>query len=85
MVLFNKAGNPRALAWLRAIVLAVVLAAAMLGTGLSLTGCMMSPEDKAFYGRGWINPDELERDQAPPANFRDPTAIPPHGLGPGQY
>ena len=27
-----------------------------------LWGCSMTPEDKAFYGRGWINPDELDQD-----------------------
>jgi hypothetical protein len=45
----------------------------------------MTPEDKAFYGRGWINPDELDQDQPPPRDFTDPTAIQPHMMGPGEY
>jgi len=50
-----------------------------------LGGCSMTPEDKAFYGRGWINPDELDEEQPPPRSFTDPTAINPHMMGPGQY
>jgi hypothetical protein len=51
-----------------------------------LSGCMMTPEDKAFYGRGWINPDELDHDDEPDHNFsEDPTSIPPHMMGPGEY
>jgi hypothetical protein len=50
-----------------------------------LGGCMMTPEDKAFYGRGWINPDELDQEPAPPREFQDPTAIQPHMMGPGEY
>jgi hypothetical protein len=52
-----------------------------------LSGCMMTPEDKAFYGRGWINPDELDQDQdePPPKAFSDPTSIQPHMMGPGEY
>ena len=51
-----------------------------------LGGCTMTPEDKAFYGRGWINPDELDQDQSPPPSTQtDPTAITPHMMGPGEY
>jgi hypothetical protein len=50
-----------------------------------LCGCSMTPEDKAFYGRGWINPDELDQETAPPRSFTDPTAIPPHPLEPGTF
>lgn len=50
-----------------------------------LWGCSMTPEDKAFYGRGWINPDELDQDQPPPRAFTDPTTIQPHMMGPGEY
>lgn len=49
-----------------------------------LAGCM-TPEDKAFYGRGWINPDELDQEQPPPASFTDPNAVEPHMMGPGEY
>jgi hypothetical protein len=47
-----------------------------------LSGCYMTPEDKAFYGRGWINPNELDQDQAPPRSFNDPTAVEPQPLPP---
>jgi hypothetical protein len=50
-----------------------------------MSGCSMTPEDKAFYGRGWINPDELDQDQPPPTDFNNPTAIQPHMMGPGEY
>jgi hypothetical protein len=50
----------------------------------TLSGCM-TPEDKAFYGRGWLNPSELDEDPPPPRNFQDPTAIEPHMMGPGYY
>ncbi len=49
-----------------------------------LTGCM-SPEDKAFYGRGWLNPSELDEEPPPPRSFTDPTAVSPEMLGPGDY
>jgi len=52
---------------------------------LFLAGCMMTPEDKAFYGRGWINPDELDQDQPPAPAFNNPTNIQPHMMGPGEY
>jgi hypothetical protein len=42
-----------------------------------LSGCYMTPEDKAFYGRGWWNPSELDVQQPPPREFTDPTAINP--------
>ena len=70
---------PRALAAMPA--LAVIILPAL----LFLSGCTMTPEDKAFYGRGWINPDELDVEQPPPRAFTDPTAIPPHMMGPGDY
>jgi hypothetical protein len=47
-----------------------------------LNGCSMTPEDKAFYGRGWINPDELDQEPPPPRSFTDPTAIDPQPLPP---
>ena len=53
------------------------LAVALLVPILSLSGCTMTPEDKAFYGRGWINPDELDQQQPPPRSTTDPTAIQP--------
>ncbi len=62
----------------------VALAAALLAPIFLLTGCM-TPEDRAFYGRGWINPDELDQDQdqPPPAQSTDPTDVraPPDGPG----
>ena len=61
------------------------LAIAVLAPMLFLSGCMMTPEDKAFYGRGWINPDELDQEQAPPREFNTPTDIQPHMMGPGEY
>jgi hypothetical protein len=45
----------------------------------------MTPEDKAFFGRGWINPDELDVEQPPPRRFTDPTAIEPQGAEPEDY
>ena len=60
-----------------------LLAACILAPLLSFTGCSMTPEDKAFYGRGWINPDELDEDTPPPRSFTDPTAIDPKPLPPG--
>jgi len=71
---------------LRSLVLRALLAAALLTPVIFLSGCMMTPEDKAFYGRGWINPDELDQDEAPPpSSASDPTAIQPHMMGPGEY
>jgi hypothetical protein len=49
-----------------------------------LTGCM-TPEDRAFYGRGWWKPSELDEQPAPPGSPKDPTAIQPHMMGPGYY
>ena len=63
----------------------VALAILMVTPVLFLSGCYMTPEDKAFYGRGWINPDELDVEQPPPRAFTDPTAIQPHMMGPGEY
>jgi len=62
-----------------------VLALLLLTPVAFLTGCTMTPEDKAFYGRGWINPDELDQEEPPPRSFTDPTAISPHMMGPGEY
>jgi hypothetical protein len=63
----------------------IVLMIALAAPVLFLAGCMMTPEDKAFYGRGWINPDELDQEEPPPRAFTDPTAIEPHMMGPGEY
>jgi len=57
----------------------------LLGAPVVLLGGCMTPEDKAFYGRGWLNPSELDREPPPPQNFQDPTAVPPHMMGPGEY
>jgi hypothetical protein len=65
--------------------LGAVALVALLGAMGLMSGCMMTPEDKAFYGRGWINPDELDQDPTPPRDFNDPTAIQPHMMGPGEY
>ncbi len=59
------------------------LAVAVLSPIFFLSGCM-TPEDKAFYGRGWINPSELDQDAESEDNA-DPTAITPHMMGPGNY
>lgn len=64
------------------------LRAALLGlcaAPLFLGACTMTPEDRAFYGRGWLNPDELDREPTPPKSFQDPTAVPNHMMGPGYY
>ncbi len=71
----NKPRNAFAMAGLAMLLLAPLL---------FLGGCM-TPEDRAFYGRGWINPDELDQDQPPMTSPEDPTAIEPHMLGPGYY
>jgi len=67
--------------------LGTVALIALLGTTTTglMSSCTMTPEDKAFYGRGWINPDELDHDDTPPPNYNDPTAIQPHMMGPGEY
>jgi len=74
---------PAGSAWRRAGIAA--LAMLLLAPAGLLSGCSMTPEDKAFYGRGWINPDELDQDEAPPRAFTDPTYIQPHMMGPGEY
>ena len=61
------------------------LVIATVAPALLFSGCMMTPEDKAFYGRGWINPDELDQDQPPPRAFSNPTDVQPHMMGPGEY
>lgn len=70
---------------LRALLLHALLAAAVVTPVLFLSGCMMTPEDKAFYGRGWVNPDELDQEEPPPRAFNDPTSVPDHMMGPGDY
>jgi hypothetical protein len=60
------------------------LAVAVLVPVFLLGGCM-TPEDKAFYGRGWINPSELDQEPPPRQNLQDPTAVSPHMMGPGYY
>ena len=60
------------------------IALTLLVTPFAFTGCM-TPQDRAFYGRGWLNPSELDREEPPPQNMRDPTAIPPKMMGPGYY
>jgi len=77
---FNKLPLPKAAP--RAL---AALAVIILPSMLFLSGCSMTPEDKAFYGRGWINPDELDQEEPPPRSFTDPTAISPHMMGPGEY
>ena len=79
--LMDFTNNPRVTSRLRLAALLTLLAA----SSCFMTGCSMTPEDKAFYGRGWINPDELDQDQPPPRDFTDPTAIQPHMMGPGEY
>ena len=67
----------------RRAALAALALAAMAPISL-LTGCM-TPEDKAFYGRGWLNPSELDEDQSPPPAFQDtPASAGPEGhvIGP---
>jgi len=68
-------------------VAAVMLAMGLLGliAPMFLLGGCMTPEDKAFYGRGWINPSELDEEPPPPRNFQDPTEVSPHMMGPGEY
>jgi len=60
------------------------LAAVVLAPFCLLGGCM-TPEDRAFYGRGWVNPSELDQEQPPPRSFTDPTDVEPHMMGPGNY
>ena len=64
----------------------LVLAVALLAPVSFLCGCM-TPEDKAFYGRGWLNPSELDHEQEPPRSFTDPntTDVEPRMMGPGNY
>ena len=65
----------------RTLIAMAALAVVVLAPVFFLCGCMMTPEDKAFYGRGWINPDELDQESPPPRNFQDPTAVEPQ-MGP---
>lgn len=60
------------------------LAVVLLAPIVFLSGCM-TPEDRAFYGRGWLNPSELDEEQPPPREFTDPTSVQPHMMGPGNY
>jgi hypothetical protein len=55
----SKKGAPRRL--IGACALGLILLPALLFLG----GCSMTPEDKAFYGRGWINSIKTLR---PPAH-----------------
>ena len=42
------------------------LTVVLLGCLASLGACMwMGPEDKEFFGKGWVNPKELDRAPAP--------------------
>ena len=66
------------------VIARTALAAVMLAPFYFLGGCM-TPEDKAFYGRGWVNPSELDQEKAPPRSFTDPTDVEPHMMGPGDY
>lgn len=44
----------------------VLLTVILLGSLLSLGACMfMGEEDKEFYGKGWVNPKELDKTPAP--------------------
>jgi hypothetical protein len=72
-------GGPRSLAGI------AILTLLLLAPATFLTGCSMTPEDKAFYGRGWINPDELDQEEPPPRAFTNPTDVEPHMMGPGEY
>ena len=55
----------------RRVLAFAALALGLLAPACLLTGCNMTPEDKAFYGRGWINPSELDEDTPPPPVFQD--------------
>jgi hypothetical protein len=57
---------------------AALLAFVLLTPPFFLSGCYMSPEDREFFGRGWINPSELDAEDPPPRAYTDPTAIDPH-------
>jgi len=69
-------------AW--SVIARAALAAVVVTPFLFLGGCM-TPEDRAFYGRGWINPSELDQDETPPTSITDPTDVEPHMMGPGNY
>ena len=68
----------------RGVIGRAALAAAVLTPIFFLAGCM-TPEDRAFYGRGWINPSELDEEPPPPQSMTDPTDVNPHMMGPGEY
>jgi hypothetical protein len=61
------------------------MAIALLAPVFFLGGCAMSPEDKAFFGRGWWNPSELDEDQPPPRAFTDPTSVAPGPVNDEEY
>ncbi len=81
----DSSSEPRGAGFRGGLIGRAILAVLVLSPIFMLGGCMMTPEDKAFYGRGWINPDELDEEQPPPRSFTDPTAIEPHMMGPGEY
>lgn len=50
------------------------------GLAVGLGGCEMSPDDREFYGKGWLHPSDLDGER--------PTKMPAHpetagSLGPG--
>jgi hypothetical protein len=80
----DLSSNPPKGSRTRKLIGIATLAAVVLVSVFLLGGCM-TPEDRAFYGRGWINPSELDQESPPPHNFQDPTAVQPHMMGPGYY
>jgi hypothetical protein len=39
---------------------------------LFLAGCGGTAEDKYFFGRGWVHPDDLDHDDDPPLHQNTP-------------
>jgi hypothetical protein len=72
--------KPDAAALLRLALFALL----MTGPLALLSGCM-GPEDKAFYGRGWMKPSEIDQDSPPDERKPGDTSIPSHSMGPGDY
>jgi hypothetical protein len=53
----------------------VALLCVLTAIGVGLSGCVfMSDEDRDFYGKGWVNPKEL--DQQPHHTVPNPDALP---------